>query len=85
MRISWLEKDGGIPSDGKDIVNKLLCSDPLIRLGSSPKGGAREVMRHSFFDDLDWESLLQQKAELTASLYGKGLEDTIYVDSEQIN
>lgn len=80
-----MEEYGGIPPDGKDIIDKLLCSDPLLRLGSLPKGGVPEIMRHSFFGDLDWDSLLRQKAELTPSLYGKGLEDAIYVDSEQIS
>ena len=57
-------------------------SDPLLRLGSKPMGGVPEVKKHSFFNNLDWENLLKQKAELVSSLYGKGLEDAVYVDSK---
>ena len=45
-------------------------------------GGILEVKEHSFFNNLDWENMLKQKAELVSSLYGKGLEDAVYVHSK---
>ena len=38
------------------------------------------VKVHPFFDDLDWENLLRQKAEFIPSLDGE--EDTSYFDGK---
>ncbi len=43
-------------------------------------GGAFEVKEHPFFCDLDWSSLLRQKAEFIPHLESE--EDTSYFDSE---
>lgn len=50
-----------------------------LTLSLSP-GGAYEVKQHSFFADLDWNSLLRQKAEFIPHLESE--EDTSYFDSE---
>lgn len=44
-----------------------------------PPGGAFEVKQHSFFSELDWNSLLRQKAEFIPHLESE--EDTSYFDS----
>lgn len=44
-----------------------------------PLGGAFEVKQHSFFTELDWNSLLRQKAEFIPHLESE--EDTSYFDS----
>lgn len=44
-----------------------------------PPGGAFEVKQHSFFTELDWNTLLRQKAEFVPHLESE--EDTSYFDS----
>ena len=51
--------------------------DPLKRLGTT---GARAVMAHPFLADIDWDSLLRQKAEFVPILDDD--EDTSYFDRE---
>lgn len=45
-------------------------------------GGAFEVKQHSFFTELDWNSLLRQKAEFIPHLESE--EDTSYFDSTSL-
>ena len=76
--IEWPDEEewqGG--SDARDLIQQLLTHDPLERLGTA---GAQEVKEHSFFDGLDWESMLRQKAEFVPQLDDE--EDTSYFDSE---
>ncbi|GBG70539.1 hypothetical protein CBR_g6667 [Chara braunii] len=47
----------------KDLLCRLLQPDPARRLGSLPGGdGARSVMKHSWFDSIDWTSLKTLRA-----------------------
>lgn len=62
--------------EAKDLINGLLQHNPLERLGS---GGAQEVKEHTFFENLDWNGLLRQKAEFVPNLENE--EDTSYFDS----
>lgn len=48
-------------------------------LSAAPPGGAFEVKQHSFFTEVDWNSLLRQKAEFIPHLESE--EDTSYFDS----
>lgn len=43
-----------IPPEARDLLRRLLVRDPSNRLGA---GGAKEVMRHPFFEGLDWGKL----------------------------
>ena len=52
----------------------------MERLGSAAQGGVTRVKDHPFFEDLDWNNLLRQKAEFIPRLQGD--EDTSYFDSE---
>ena len=45
-------------------------------------GGALEVKDHVFFDGIDWDGLLRQKAEFVPDLEDD--EDTSYFDSEWV-
>ena len=54
---------------------KLLTLDSSFRLGT---GGSHEVKEHPFFFEMDWSSLLRQKAEFVPQLEGE--EDTSYFD-----
>ena len=45
----------------KDLLTGLLKRMPGKRLGSAPgEEGARQIMRHPFFQDIDWNALMQK-------------------------
>jgi len=67
------------PDDAKDLILGLLQHNPLERLGTI---SVQQVKEHIFFEDLDWDSLLRQKAEFIPHLQNE--EDTSYFDSELI-
>ncbi|KAM9761448.1 microtubule-associated serine/threonine-protein kinase 2 isoform 9-T9 [Menidia menidia] len=74
--IIWPEEDEALPHEAQDLITKLLRQNPLERLGT---GGAYEVKQHPFFTDLDWNSLLRQKAEFIPQLESE--DDTSYFDT----
>ncbi|KAM4548676.1 microtubule-associated serine/threonine-protein kinase 2 isoform 7-T7 [Odontesthes bonariensis] len=74
--IIWPEEDEALPYEPQDLITKLLRQNPLERLGT---GGAYEVKQHPFFTDLDWNSLLRQKAEFIPQLESE--DDTSYFDT----
>ncbi|XP_050967459.1 microtubule-associated serine/threonine-protein kinase 2 isoform X3 [Labeo rohita] len=74
--IIWPEGDDALPPDAEDLISKLLRQNPLERLGT---GSAFEVKQHRFFTDLDWNSLLRQKAEFIPQLESE--DDTSYFDT----
>ncbi|XP_062872467.1 microtubule-associated serine/threonine-protein kinase 1 isoform X2 [Trichomycterus rosablanca] len=74
--IVWPEGDEALPADAQHLISALLQTNPLHRLGT---GGAVEVKQHPFFADLDWNSLLRQKAEFIPHLESE--EDTSYFDT----
>ncbi|KAL4657994.1 microtubule-associated serine/threonine-protein kinase 1 [Arapaima gigas] len=74
--IMWPEGEEALPADAQNLISSLLQTNPLIRLGTA---GAVEVKEHSFFSDLDWNSLLRQKAEFIPHLESE--EDTSYFDT----
>uniref|UniRef100_A0A8C7RZ61 non-specific serine/threonine protein kinase n=1 Tax=Oncorhynchus mykiss TaxID=8022 RepID=A0A8C7RZ61_ONCMY len=74
--IVWPEGDDALPADAQHLISTLLQTNPLVRLGT---GGAFEVKQHSFFTELDWNSLLRQKAEFIPHLESE--EDTSYFDT----
>ncbi|XP_032906679.1 microtubule-associated serine/threonine-protein kinase 1 [Amblyraja radiata] len=74
--IMWPDGDEALPDDAQHIISCLLHPNPLDRLGT---GGTYEVKQHSFFKDLDWNSLLRQKAEFIPHLESE--EDTSYFDT----
>uniref|UniRef100_A0A8C9VLA0 non-specific serine/threonine protein kinase n=1 Tax=Scleropages formosus TaxID=113540 RepID=A0A8C9VLA0_SCLFO len=74
--IVWPEGEEALPADAQNLISALLQTNPLIRLGTA---GAAEVKEHSFFSNLDWNSLLRQKAEFIPHLESE--EDTSYFDT----
>ncbi|XP_035380045.1 microtubule-associated serine/threonine-protein kinase 2 isoform X1 [Electrophorus electricus] len=74
--IIWPEEDDALPPDAQDLISKLLRQNPLERLGT---GSAFEVKQHRFFTDLNWNSLLRQKAEFIPQLESE--DDTSYFDT----
>ncbi|XP_069779294.1 microtubule-associated serine/threonine-protein kinase 1-like [Narcine bancroftii] len=74
--IVWPDGDEALPADAQHLISSLLQPNPLDRLGT---GGTYEVKQHNFFKDLDWNSLLRQKAEFIPHLESE--EDTSYFDT----
>uniref|UniRef100_A0A8C5HA37 non-specific serine/threonine protein kinase n=1 Tax=Gouania willdenowi TaxID=441366 RepID=A0A8C5HA37_GOUWI len=74
--IVWPDGDDTLPPDAQGLISALLQTNPLVRLGT---GGAYEVKQHPFFTELDWNSLLRQKAEFVPHLESE--EDTSYFDT----
>ncbi|MCJ8746480.1 hypothetical protein PDJAM_G00142260 [Pangasius djambal] len=53
----------------KDLVEKLLCSEPTKRLGCEETGGYNPLRAHAFFESTSWENLhLQTPPKLTPYL-----------------
>ncbi|KAK1884121.1 Microtubule-associated serine/threonine-protein kinase 4 [Dissostichus eleginoides] len=74
--INWPEGDDAPPPDSQELITLLLRQNPLDRMGA---GGAAEVKQNTFFSDLDWNSLLRQKAEFIPQLESE--DDTSYFDT----
>ncbi|XP_055943083.1 microtubule-associated serine/threonine-protein kinase 3-like isoform X3 [Argiope bruennichi] len=62
--------------EAKDLIACLLQQNPRDRLGT---GGAHEVKEHLFFEEIDWNSILRQKAEFIPQLDSE--DDTSYFDT----
>lgn len=76
--IEWpSEEDWEVAEDAKDLISSLLQQNPRDRLGT---GGAHEVKEHCYFNAIDWNSLLRQKAEFVPQLASD--DDTSYFDSK---
>ncbi|XP_056590294.1 microtubule-associated serine/threonine-protein kinase 3 isoform X2 [Triplophysa dalaica] len=74
--IIWPDGDDALPVDAQDMIIRLLKQSPLERLGT---GGTQEVKQHMFFNSLDWNGLLRQKAEFIPQLEAD--DDTSYFDT----
>ncbi|KAG7504633.1 microtubule-associated serine serine/threonine-protein kinase 1-like [Solea senegalensis] len=74
--IVWPVGDEALPVDAQHMISCLLQRNPLVRLGT---GGTFEVKQHAFFTEVDWNSLLRQKAEFIPHLESE--EDTSYFDT----
>ena len=66
--------------EARDLITRLLQQNPFDRLGTA---GAHEVKDHHFFERLDWDGLLRQKAEFVPTLEND--EDTSYFDSKSLS
>ncbi|KAK0613007.1 hypothetical protein B0T17DRAFT_647788 [Bombardia bombarda] len=53
--------------EAKDLMNRLLCTDPQQRLGSNREekfqSGGEEIRNHPWFSEMNWETLLQDEAQ----------------------
>ncbi|KAK0546010.1 rim15, signal transduction response regulator [Tilletia horrida] len=52
-RIDW-DEDVEISPAARDLMERLMCTDPQKRLGAK---GADEVKQHPFFEGIDWENV----------------------------
>ncbi|KAF8455644.1 hypothetical protein BGX38DRAFT_138075 [Terfezia claveryi] len=60
----------------KDLMNRLMCTDPSQRLGAN---GAEEIKKHPWFSDLNWDKLLEEEPSFVPA--PQDPEDTEYFDS----
>ncbi|WVF70959.1 hypothetical protein IAT40_005755 [Kwoniella sp. CBS 6097] len=75
-RIDWHEDEVDISPEARDLMDKLMCSDPQKRLGAR---GADEVKRHPFFDGIDWNTIATAEASFVPEVTDP--ESTDYFDS----
>lgn len=47
---------------GKDIIERLLQSEPEKRLGSAATGGIQAIKDHAFFEGVDWKNIFSSNA-----------------------
>ncbi|EEF51530.1 probable serine/threonine protein kinase IRE [Ricinus communis] len=57
--IPWPRVPEEMSFEACDLIDKLLTENPLQRLGAT---GSKEVKQHSFFGDINWDTLARQKA-----------------------
>ncbi|XP_055699596.1 microtubule-associated serine/threonine-protein kinase 3 isoform X2 [Phlebotomus papatasi] len=75
--IEWPDgEDWSIAPEAKNLITQLLHQNPRDRLGT---GGAHEVKEHVYFQLVNWNSLLRQKAEFVPQLADE--DDTSYFDT----
>lgn len=78
-KIPWPRIPEDMSHDAKDLIDKLLTEDPGLRLGAK---GAVEVKKHSFFKDVNWDTLAKQKAAFVPN--PESPHDTSYFTSRNI-
>ncbi|KAF2831726.1 putative response regulator receiver RIM15p [Ophiobolus disseminans] len=85
-RIHWPaddDEDYDISDEAKDLMNRLLCSDPRERLGANKDekyaSGGEEIRSHPWFSDLNWATLRDDEASFIPA--PENPEDTEYFDT----
>jgi serine/threonine-protein kinase RIM15 len=83
-RINWPDPNEDVVSpEAKDLINKLLCSDPQQRLGANREetfqSGGEEIRNHPWFHDVNWDMLLQDEPQFVPQ--PENPEDTEYFDA----
>ncbi|KAL3521436.1 hypothetical protein ACH5RR_019585 [Cinchona calisaya] len=62
--IPWPKVPEEMNYEAHDLIDKLLIENPVQRLGAT---GSKEVKRHPFFKDINWDTLARQKAAFIPS------------------
>lgn len=85
-RIHWPaddDEDYDISDEAKDLMNRLMCSDPAERLGANKDekfaSGGEEIRSHPWFADINWETLRDDEASFIPA--PENPEDTEYFDT----
>ncbi|KAH8735446.1 hypothetical protein BGZ61DRAFT_341241 [Ilyonectria robusta] len=84
-KIQWPDENECEPvsEEAKDLINKLLCMEPQQRLGSNLddkfSSGGEEIRNHSWFQDVNWETLVEDEAQFVPE--PENPEDTEYFDA----
>eukprot|EP01105_Mastigella_eilhardi_P013559 TRINITY_DN308_c0_g1_i5.p1 TRINITY_DN308_c0_g1~~TRINITY_DN308_c0_g1_i5.p1 ORF type:complete len:1333 (+),score=319.09 TRINITY_DN308_c0_g1_i5:117-4001(+) len=77
-----IEWDERIKPDARDLIDKLLRSNPEKRLGHH---GAAEVKRHPYFRKIKWATLLQESRQTLFVPSVESIEDTSYFEDHNPN
>lgn len=85
-RINWPDQDDidelATP-ESVDLMNKLMTSNPRERLGANVdekfSNGGAEIRSHPWFSDVNWNTLLEDKAQFVPNV--ENPEDTEYFDA----
>ncbi|EAU32115.1 hypothetical protein ATEG_07853 [Aspergillus terreus NIH2624] len=83
-RINWPEDPEELATpEAIDLMNKLMTLNPRERIGANvdekfPNGGS-EIRSHPWFSDINWDTLLEDKAQFVPTL--ENPEDTEYFDA----
>lgn len=75
-RINWYEDQIEISPEARDLMERLMCTDPHRRLGAN---GAAEVKCHPFFAGVDWNTIATVEANFVPNVTDP--ESTDYFDS----
>ncbi|KAF2460126.1 hypothetical protein BDY21DRAFT_370007 [Lineolata rhizophorae] len=83
-KIDWPDEDAyDVSDEAKDLMNKLMCTDPTQRLGANKDdkyaSGGDEVRHHPWFADINWETLREDEASFVPA--PENPEDTEYFDA----
>uniref|UniRef100_A0AAV2LPI9 non-specific serine/threonine protein kinase n=1 Tax=Knipowitschia caucasica TaxID=637954 RepID=A0AAV2LPI9_KNICA len=70
-----------LSADAKSLLSGLLIKDPNKRLGGGPDD-AKEIMRHSFFNAVDWQDVYDKKLVPPFMPQVSSETDTRYFDEE---
>lgn len=75
-RINWYEDEMELSPEARDLMERLMCTDPKARLGAN---GASEIKQHAFFAGLDWDNICDAEASFVPSVTDP--ESTDYFDA----
>ncbi|KAL1405187.1 rim15, signal transduction response regulator [Vanrija albida] len=74
-RINWHDDEIELPMEARDLMDRLICTNPALRLGAR---GADEVKQHAFFAGVNWDALTTGPALFVPD--GTDPESTDYFD-----
>jgi serine/threonine-protein kinase RIM15 len=75
-RIDWHDEEIEISAEARDLMDRLMCYDPMQRLGAR---GAGEVRQHAFFAGIDWSTVATSEASFVPEVTDP--ESTDYFDA----
>lgn len=77
------DEDDPVSVEAKDLMNKLMCTDPKQRLGSNKDelyaNGGDEIKAHPWFAGINWDTLREDEASFIPA--SENPEDTEYFDA----